>query len=182
MSVPSWTSFSTPGADASIGPADQCAFSSRASMGISLAPLSPSNHEAGLQNRGIGGAGFAFVGGALYTFEAYVWPDRDCTMFAELYDSVRGVVLARNTFEVHATGPAWGSTWVRYNVTLIPSAGTDCVGIPFGPHAFPVCANDRSAHIQAPILPSTAETTPAPRMCVCAAAVRSASASSGRRR
>ena len=43
--------------------------------------------------------------------------------FVELRDFTTGVTLARQDFTVVTTGPAWGSTWIRYNFNLTPSAG-----------------------------------------------------------
>ena len=93
--------------------------------------LSHSGGENGLKNRGIGGAGLYLEGGKPYTVSLFLWTGGAPTAFVELFDFTTNTSLARQDFSVQSAGPDWGSLWVRYNFTLTPSAGTQCVGIPF---------------------------------------------------
>lgn len=55
-----------------------------------------------------------------------------------------GVLLARHEWNVTSTGPAWGATWERFNFTLIPSAGTECVGLTPGTDPAVDCSGARA--------------------------------------
>ena len=49
----------------------------------------------------------------------YVWSGGAPSAFVELFDFTSNTSLARQDFTVVSTGPDWGSTWIRYNFTLV---------------------------------------------------------------
>ena len=128
--VPAWTEYAAGGAAGSAAAASETAFNAKPSLGVRFAK--GAGTEYGVRNRGLCGAGFALTAGAPYEIEIWVWSGGTPSAFVELRDFVAGTVLARADFTVQSTGPSWGSTWIRYNFTLTPSAGTTCAGIPFG--------------------------------------------------
>jgi hypothetical protein len=104
--------------------------------------------QLGLSNRGIGNAGLSLSGGQPYSVSLFIWSGDSPTAFVELYDYTSNTSLARSDFQVVSTGPDWGSTWLQYNFTLTPSAGTVCEGIPFGSDPLIECGgNAGPAHI-----------------------------------
>ena len=114
-------------------------------MGFSL---SKPGGENGLKNRGIGGAGLYLEGGKPYTVSLFLWTGNSPTAFVELYDFTTNTSLARHDFTLQSAGPDWGSLWFNYNFTLTPSAGTQCVGIPFNSDPSIDCGGDAGpAHV-----------------------------------
>eukprot|EP00047_Mylnosiga_fluctuans_P024921 m.176110 g.176110 ORF g.176110 m.176110 type:complete len:817 (+) comp9956_c0_seq3:6-2456(+) len=140
FSVPSWTNYQSPGAHGGSGIGADTAFSSKPSMNVHVD--SGSTDEVGVINRGLGGSGFALEGGKDYSVELYAYGDEDSTMFVELYDRTSGKSLARQTFPVAAQGPAWGSNWNNYSVTLTPSDSTTCEAIAWGSDPSIDCGGD----------------------------------------
>ena len=140
QAVPAWTPYSRNCSDAAPALTDFAAFSGKPSMSVSL---SDGGGENGLRNRGLGGAGFALQGGSPYTVELFVWSGGTPIVFVELADYTTNETLARQEFTVQSTGPDWGSTWVRVNMTLTPSRGTSCAGISFGSDPAIDCGNTR---------------------------------------
>jgi hypothetical protein len=141
MAVPAWVARVPPNVSASVGVDTYTPFSSRASMEVIV---NADNTEAGLVNRGIGGAGFYLEGGKPYTVEVWIYTDTPTTAFVELRDFTTSATLAREDFTLVTTGPHWGSTWMAYNVTLTPKAGTECVGIAYGSDPTIDCGVDAS--------------------------------------
>lgn len=128
-SVPGWTS--RVDGQGSTGSATASSFSAKPSMNIVL----QSGNQAAMVNRGIGGRGMYLQGAQPYTVQVWIWTGGQTTAFVELRDftaGANGTSLARQEFTVQSTGPDWGSTWIPYNLTLTPSAGTTCVSIPWG--------------------------------------------------
>jgi hypothetical protein len=85
----------------------------------------------GVGNRGIGNEGLYLSGGKPY--EGYLFAAADVNsgsgagggiLHVELQNYATGAVLASQQLTVPA-----GSNWTRYNLSLTPAAGTDCVGI-----------------------------------------------------
>ena len=126
------------------------AFSGKPSMGFNL---DHNGGVVGLANRGIGGAGLFLQAGMPYSVEFYAWTGagagNEPIVYVELVDFTNGnASLARADVRLVSTGPDWGSTWVRFNVTLTPSAGTVCTGIPFGSDPTIDCGGDAGpAHV-----------------------------------
>jgi hypothetical protein len=148
ISVPSWTTRLSGGAQGSTGLATASSFASKPSMDVNYATPAVANGQVGLVNRGIGYAGFSLVANQPYEVEVWVWAGDSATAFVELRDYTTNVSLARQDFAVQSTGPDWGSTWFRYNITLVPTAGTTCVGIPFGSDPTIDCGGDAGpAHV-----------------------------------
>ena len=132
LAVPAWTPRQSAGANANIGIARGTAFSTKPSMGVSMPNTAPPAAYGAVVNRGPGGVGIVFEAGKPYSIEVFVWANKDSGVFAELRDFAADASLARVDWTATASGPAWGSTWIRYNFTLTPVAGTTCVSIPFG--------------------------------------------------
>ena len=110
--------------------------------------LDSDSGESGLRNRGIGGEGLALEGGKPYTVSLFLWSGGTPSAFVELFDTASNTSLARADFAAVTTGPDWGSTWQQFNFTLTPSAGTQCVGIPFGSDPAIDCGGQPSpAHV-----------------------------------
>ena len=132
--TPPWTARIGAGgaaAHASVGVARSTSFAGKDSMSL-YGGDGTAAVDVALVSRGIGGSGLSLRAGKPYSFEAWVWRASTTTMFAELRDFTTNASLARATFDVVGTGPPWGATWSKYNVTLTPTAGTTCEGIPFG--------------------------------------------------
>jgi hypothetical protein len=112
---------------------DYTSFSGRPTLGLSL------DHDfatLGMANRGIGNAGLFLQAGMPYSVEFWAWcgagAGNEPTVYVELVDFTNGnASLARADVKLVSSGPPWGTNWVHFNVTLTPSAGTQCVGIPF---------------------------------------------------
>ena len=108
-------------------------FSARPTLGLAL------DHDfatLGMANRGIGNAGLFIEAGKPYNVEFWAWcgagAGNEPTVYVELVDFTNGnASLARADVKLISTGPPWGTNWFRFNATLTPSAGTQCVGIPF---------------------------------------------------
>ena len=88
----------------------------------------------GVGNRGIGNEGLYLSGSKPY--EGYLFAAADVNsgsgagggvLHVELQNYETGAVLASQQLTVPA-----GSNWTRYNLSLTPTAGTECVGIPPG--------------------------------------------------
>ena len=131
QTVPGWTPYSRNSSDPAPKLTTYASFSGKPSTDFSLSGGGTAT-DNGLKNRGIGGAGLYLVGGQPYEWEVFIWAGDAPTAFIELYDFTNNVSLARTEVAVSTTGPDWGSTWVRYNGSLTPSASTACVGIPCG--------------------------------------------------
>lgn len=124
LPVPAWTTrVSGPSARASVAPTP--AFNGKPTMAFNIGWGAPDGTEAAAVNRGIGGAGFALVGGQPYTFEAHIYndPKEEAICFAELRDFTTNTSLARFEF------PATNASWARVVGELVPSAGTACAYI-----------------------------------------------------
>jgi hypothetical protein len=119
---------------------------------LHMQPNSP-GETVGMANRGIGNAGLVFEAGKEYEAEAWVWcgagAGKEPLGFFELADSSTNATLARAEFKLVSTGPPWGTNWFRFNATLVPSASTGCVGIPFGSDPAIDCAggDGHPAHV-----------------------------------
>jgi hypothetical protein len=127
--VPSWTTRIEGQGSAAMAP--YTSFSAKPSMGLNL----QNGTQAAMVNRGIGGRGLYLQAGKPYTIEVWIWSGNQPTAFVELRDftaGVNGTSLARQEFAVVSTGPPWGTTWIKYNIILTPSASTTCVSIPWG--------------------------------------------------
>jgi len=132
--VPSWTptTAGTNCAECTSGYDTGSSFSARGSMGLHMGASSSGDASVGVVNRGLCGAGLALVAGAPYNVSFWLWSGSQPTGFVELRDRTTGASLARETFAVVSTGPAWGSTWIHYSVALTPTANTTCEGIAYG--------------------------------------------------
>ena len=129
---------------------DYTSFSARPTLGLAL------DHDfatLGMANRGIGNAGLFLEAGKPYTVEFWAWcgagAGNEPTVYVELVDFTNGnASLARADFKLVSTGPPWGTNWVHFNATLTPSAGTQCVGIPFDSDPSIDCGGDAGpAHV-----------------------------------
>ena len=129
MSVPSWTPRLAGGGRATLTSATK--FNNRSAYYVQVPWGAPDGAMAAVVNRGIGGAGFSLLAGHSYSFTTFaVTADKEQNMaFAQLRDWVTGESLARMEFPV--LGGA-GSTWVRYDFDMVPSATTSCTLIPAG--------------------------------------------------
>ena len=109
----------------------------------------------GVANRGIGNEGIYLSGGKPY--EGYLFAAADVNsgrgagggiLHVELQNYETGAVLASQQLTVPA-----GSNWTRYNLSLTPTAGTDCVGIAPGSDPLITCDwqpgtdKDAAAHV-----------------------------------
>ena len=142
--VPAWTRHAVNSTAAAPAFADSTSFSGKPSMSFD----GSAGGESGLRNRGAGGAGLSLEGGKPYSVSLFIWSGGSPTAFVELYDFTANASLARTDFQVVSTGPDWGSTWIQYNFTLTPSAGTACSGIPFGSDPSIDCGGDAGpAHV-----------------------------------
>ena len=138
--VPAWLPLPGPGPAPALATA--ASFSGKPSMSFTL---DSAGGESGLRNRGIGGEGLALQAGKPYTVSLFLWSGGTPAAFVELYDFTTNTSLARADFVAVSTGPDWGSTWIQYNFTLTPSAGTECTGIAFGSDPAIDCGGDAGA-------------------------------------
>ena len=138
--VPAWLPLPGPGPAPALASASS--FSGKPSMSFTL---DSDGGESGLRNRGIGGEGLALQAGKPYTVSLFLWSGGTPAAFVELYDFTTNASLARADFVAVSTGPDWGSTWIQYNFTLTPSAGTECTGIAFGSDPAIDCGGDAGA-------------------------------------
>jgi len=148
--VPAWHAFSINSSAAAPAMTAYTSFSARPTLALAL------DHDfatVGMANRGIGNAGLFLEAGKPYTFEFWAWcgagAGNEPTVYVELVDYTNGnASLARADFKLISEGPPWGTDWHRFNGTLTPSAGTECVGIPFGSDAAIDCGGDAGpAHV-----------------------------------
>jgi hypothetical protein len=132
--VPAWTPFFA-NTTTSPAPALDTAISFSAKPSLSVAPDAP-GAVVGMSHRGQYGAGLVFVAGREYEVEAFTWTGagagREPGFFFELVDFTTGAVLAHADVQLVSTGPPWGTTWVKVSATLVPTASTACVEIPYG--------------------------------------------------
>lgn len=148
--VPAWTPAIAGAtcAGCSTGYDTASSFSTRGSMALRLGAGSSADASVGVANRGLCGAGLALAAGQPYNATFFIWSGGSPTGFVELRDRTTGASLAKQTFTVVTTGPAWGSTWIEYTLTLTPSAGTTCEGIPYGSDPTIDCGGQPSdAHV-----------------------------------
>ena len=110
--VPAWVHRSA-GATANIGISTGTSFSSHHSLGISLPNNAPPTAYGAVVNRGLGGQGLVFEGGKPYTFEAWIWANKNSPAFVELRDFASGASLARVDFT--AVGE-----WADAGVAAVP--------------------------------------------------------------
>lgn len=142
-SVPAWTSYGSDGWNAL---ATESSFATQPSMGLGL--NNGAKTEYGVMNKGLCGAGMVLEANQPYNVELFVWTGGNAAMFVQLMDTTTNTVLARQDFTATSTGPSWGSTWIKYNLTLTPNASTSCSSIPFGSDPTIDCGKDAGpAHI-----------------------------------
>jgi hypothetical protein len=134
QAVPAWHPFWLNSSAAPPKLTAYTSFSARPTLALAL------DHDGatlGMANRGIGNAGLFLQAGKPYSVEFWAWcgagAGNEPTVYVELVDFTDGnASLARADLKLVSTGPPWGTNWFRFNATLTPSAGTQCVGIPFG--------------------------------------------------
>jgi hypothetical protein len=148
--VPAWHPFFLNSSAAAPAMTAYTSFSARPTLALAL------DHDGatvGMANRGIGNAGLFLEAGKPYTFEFWAWcgagAGNEPTVYVELVDYTSGnASLARVDVKLVSEGPPWGTDWHRFNGTLTPSAGTSCVGIPFGSDPAIDCGGDAGpAHV-----------------------------------
>jgi hypothetical protein len=198
--VPTWATVTSPSGCTGCGTGltSGSSFAGHASMGISMGSGSAAGATVGVANRGLGNAGLFVQAGKPYQVNLFVWTGGATTAYVELRDFTTGASLARQDFAVQAAGPAWGSLWFNYSLTLTPSAGELSTAPAVGGDRAVYWARERArpatytaattlplhrpmslpppqapsawALRTAPTPPSTAATARAPRTCACAAA------------
>lgn len=120
-------------------------FSGRASQKITIA-AGAGTGSAGLANRGLGNEGLYFQQGKEYEGYFFASSPQSVTLQARI-ETTDGEILATQTIK-HTPPSANATSYVQYNFSLIPSKGTECVGI--APNSDPSvhCTNNPgTAHV-----------------------------------